>query len=209
MLALAATSKVANALSALDEGMKSGKIKAAGIPSFGGGLGKGSALGVLGALGKVGRGGSGGGGVGIGGVGTQGGGGGGGGGTGNGFGTGVGSGLGKGEGQRTVAFDSDNVAIRGGLERSEVEAVIQENISQIRFCYNRGLRNNPQLSGKVTSAFTIQGDGGVKLSRIQGSTIAVSEVEDCIKNKIASWKFPQPRGGGEVVVSYPFLFKSN
>lgn len=209
MRALEATGKIASALSALDEGMKSGKIKAAGIPGFGASSGRGSALGVLGALGKVGSGGAGAGGVGMGGVGTKGFGGGGGGGTGNGFGTGVGSGLGKGEGLRTVAFDSDNVAVRGGLERSEVEAVIQENLSQIRFCYNRGLRNNPSMSGKVTSNFTISGDGGVKTSRIMGSTLAAGEVEDCIKTKIASWKFPLPRGGGEVVVSYPFLFKSN
>jgi len=209
MKALEVTGKLASALSALDEGMKSGKIKTAGIGSFGTRPGGGSANGVLGALGKIGSGGAGGQGVGMGGVGTKGFGGGGGGGQGNGFGTGVGSGLGKGEGARTVAFDSDNVAVRGGLERSEVDAVIQENLSQIRFCYNRGLRGNPSLNGKVTSAFTIGGDGVVKVSRISTSTLAASEVENCIMSKVASWKFPEPRGGGEVIVNYPFLFKSN
>lgn len=210
MKALEVTGKLATALSALDEGMKSGKIKAAGIPSFGAtGGGKGSAKGVLGALGSIGGGGAAGGGIGIGGVGTQGFGGGGGGGKGGGFGTGVGAGLGKGEGMRNVAFDSDNINVRGGLERSEVEAVIQENLSQIRYCYNRGLRNNPGLNGKVTSDFTIAADGSVRISRIMASTLGTTEVEDCIKSRIASWKFPQPRGGGDVVVKYPFLFKAN
>jgi hypothetical protein len=148
-----------------------------------------------------------GGGVGIGGVGTQGYGGGGGGGKGKGFGTGIGDGLGKGDGPRTLAFESENLSVRGGLERSEVEAVIQENLSQIRYCYNKALRTNPNLSGKVTTNFVIGGDGNVKVSRVPASTMASQEVEDCIKGRIAAWKFPQPRGGGDVSVNYPFLLK--
>ena len=199
---------LSNALSALDAGVKSGKIKAAGIAGSRSN-GKGNLNGVLGALGAMGGSGSGGGGVGIAGVGTHGFGGGAGGGKGTGFGTGVGSGLGKGDGNRNIGFESNNVSVRGGLERSEVEGVIQENLSQIRYCYNKGLRSNPSLQGKVTSAFTIGPDGQVKVSRVMGSTLASSEVEDCIKSRIALWKFPNPRGGAEVAVNYPFLFKAN
>jgi hypothetical protein len=207
--ALDAGGAISTALSALDEGVKSGKVKTAGIPGPSGSRanGKGAVGGVLGALNAAGGGGAASGGVGIGGVGTQGYGGGGGGGKGKGFGTGIGDGLGKGDGARTVAFESENLSVRGGLERSEVEAVIQENLSQIRYCYNKALRTNPNLSGKVTSSFVIGGDGAVKASRVPASTLASPEVEDCIKSRIASWKFPQPRGGGEVAVNYPFLLK--
>jgi hypothetical protein len=207
--ALDAGGAISTALSALDEGVKSGKVKAAGIaaPSGSRANGKGAVGGVLGALNVAGGGGSAGGGVGIGGVGTQGYGGGGGGGKGKGFGTGIGDGLGKGDGPRTLAFESENLSVRGGLERSEVEAVIQENLSQIRYCYNKALRTNPNLSGKVTTSFVIGGDGSVKTSRVPASTMASQEVEDCIKGRIASWKFPQPRGGGDVSVNYPFLLK--
>jgi hypothetical protein len=205
--AIEATGAIANALSALDEGVKRGRIKTASLGAVGGGTGKGSATGALGALAAIGGGGAAGGGVGIGGVGTKGFGG-GGGGKGGGFGTGVGSGLGVGNGSRNVVFDSDNAAVQGGLERSEVEAVINENLSQIRYCYNKALRTNPNLAGKITSAFTISPDGRVKVSRVKESTLGNSEVEDCVKSRVASWQFPQPRGGGEVAVNYPFLLKA-
>ena len=206
--ALEAGGAIANALSALDEGVKAGKVKVAGF-SPSGASGKGGVNGVMGALGSLGGGGKGGAGLGVGGVGTEGFGGGGGGGKGAGYGGGLGSGLGAGKGNRDISFDSGNVVVRGGLERSEVDAVIQENLSQIRYCYNKGLRTNPSLRGKVNSNFTIVGDGSVKQSRVAGSTLASGEVEDCIKGRIASWRFPMPRGGGEVTVNYPFLLNPN
>jgi len=32
-------------------------------------------------------------------------------------------------------------------------------------------------------------------------------VVNCILGRIKSWRFPKPRGG-EVIVNYPFIFKS-
>lgn len=205
MRALAATGAIATALSALDEGVKAGKVRTAGAgaPS----TGAGSASGVLGALSSVAAKGTGSGGVGIGGVGTKGFGGGGGGGQGSGFGTGIGSGLGAGSGARDIAFDASNVAVRGGLERSEVDAVIQENIAQIRYCYNQGLRTNRDLQGKITTTFVISADGKVKSSRIASSTLGSPTVDNCVKDRVLTWQFPRPRGGGEVAVNYPFLLR--
>jgi TonB family protein len=99
--------------------------------------------------------------------------------------------------------------VQGGLSRSEVDAVVKQNLAQIRFCYNRGLRAYPDMSGRVVSNFVIAADGKVKTSRIKQSSLGAAEVENCIKSKVASWAFPQPRGGGEVVVNYPFLLRSN
>lgn len=194
-----------SALSALDSFASAGD----GVVRAGPKIAKGNAGGVLGALASLSGKGTGTGGVGIGGVGTKGFGGGGGGGKGAGFGTAAGDGLGEGNDLRRVTFDNDGADIQGGLERSEVDAVVRENLSQIRFCYNRGLRSNPSLQGKVVTGFTIGGNGSVVQSRIKTSTLSESTVENCIRERITSWKFPQPRGGGQVVVSYPFLLKSN
>jgi hypothetical protein len=195
---------VMSALSALDEGFKAnGPVVHAGPR-----VAKGNPMGVLGALASLSGKAGGSNGLGIGGVGTRGFGGGGGGGKGSGFGAGVGAGLGMGNDLRKVSFDNEGADIQGGLERSEVDAVVKENLSQIRFCYNRGLRSNPSLQGKVVSNFTIGGDGKVLQSRIKNSTLSELIVEDCIKQRVASWNFPKPRGGGQVVVSYPFLLKS-
>lgn len=196
-------SAVNSALSALDEGVKSGKIKTGEVA----GHSNNTAAAVLGVVGKgaPGKGVA----LGIGGVGTKGiGGAGTGGGNGIGFGTGVGGGVGSGEG-RNIAFGNNLTISKGGLERAEVEAVIQENIAQIRYCYNQGLRDNPNLEGKVTADFTIGSSGSVKTAMITQTTLREPAVESCIRSRIASWKFGAPRGGGEVRVAYPFLLRAN
>jgi hypothetical protein len=35
-----------------------------------------------------------------------------------------------------------------------------------------------------------------------------AEVERCITSKIRTWVFPTPKGGGVVIVKYPFIFKT-
>jgi hypothetical protein len=197
------TGNLLGALSALDSKYSAQTAKAAIGPVGVGGPN--AAQGILKSLGKMV--GSGGGGVGIGGIGTKGFGGGGGGGTGLGFGTKVGNGVGEGKELRAISFESAAGDVRGGLEKSEVEAVIRQNLAQIRNCYNRGLRLNPTLSGKVKASFKIGASGTVELSRIGESTLASSEVEECIRGRILSWNFPQPRGGSTVDVSYPFLLR--
>jgi len=199
----ASAGNLLNALTALDSKYTNQAAKAAIGPVGVGGTNP--AQGILKSLGNMA--GSGGGSVGIGGLGTKGFGGGGGGGTGLGFGTKVGNGVGEGKGLRAISFESGSGEVKGGLEKSEVEAVIRQNLAQIRNCYNRGLRLNPTLAGKVKASFRITAGGTVDLSRIGESTLASSEVEDCIKGRILSWNFPQPRGGSTVDVSYPFLLR--
>lgn len=203
-LSLAASSgNLLNALTALDSKYSNQAAKAAIGPVGVGGTNP--AQGILKSLGNMA--GTGGGGVGIGGLGTKGFGGGGGGGSGLGFGTKVGNGVGEGKELRAISFESGSGEVRGGLEKSEVEAVIRQNLAQIRNCYNRGLRLNPTLAGKVKASFRISASGSVDTSRIGESTLASSDVEDCIKGRIMSWNFPQPRGGSTVDVSYPFLLR--
>jgi hypothetical protein len=197
---LASAPGVLQAFANLDRSMKAvGNNSGSGI--FGG---QNRAQGILKALG--GMMGSGGGGTGVGGVGTKGFGGGGGGGVGNGYGKGTGSGVGQGEGNsRQLVFEEGGLAIVGGLEKSEINAVVDENFSQIRYCYNRALRSNPSLKGKVVSKFVVGGNGEVLSSKIGSSTLLNPSVENCIAGRISTWHFPKPRGGGQVTVNYPFL----
>lgn len=202
---LSGGSGVFDALGALDKQMAAQGAKTASL-----GPSNATANSILGALGALGGGSKqGGGGLGLGGVGTKGFGGGGGGGSGTGFGKGTGAGLGAGNGPRNLSFETGDSDVRGGLDRSEVDAVVRQNLAQIRFCYNRGLRSHPDLSGRVTSHFVIGSDGRVKTSNIKQSSLGVGSVEDCIKDKVAAWSFPKPRGGGEVTVNYPFLLRAN
>ncbi len=120
-----------------------------------------------------------------------------------------GSGLGAGSvGNADVDVEEGDSDVQGGLDREVIAGVIREHLGQIRYCYERQLSANPELYGKIKVKFSIDSGGQVDAQSIGQSTLKSAMVEECILRRIASWKFPKPRGGTKVLVSYPFLFKS-
>ncbi len=96
----------------------------------------------------------------------------------------------------------------GGLDKALIAAVVQANLGQIKHCYEKQLLIDSNLYGKVVAEWIIDKTGSVSKSGIKKTTMNNANVENCIAGKIKNWKFPQPKGGGNVQVSYPFLFKS-
>lgn len=94
-----------------------------------------------------------------------------------------------------------------GLEMDQIAAVIQQNLGQIRFCYEQGLQLEPSLNGRVGVDFTIGANGLVKAASIGSTSLNAKSVEDCVVMRLKSWKFPLPQGGVEVKVSYPFVLR--
>ncbi|MES2801025.1 MAG: AgmX/PglI C-terminal domain-containing protein [Bdellovibrionota bacterium] len=132
------------------------------------------------------------------------------GGVGAGKGTGaMGTGLAAGKtGSGGVGLIEEESEVVGGLDREVIAQYIKSQLGQILYCYERQLSANPDLYGKVAVKFTIAGTGKVETQAINQTTLKSVPVEGCILNKIAKWKFPEPKGGTKVVVTYPFLFKS-
>ncbi len=102
---------------------------------------------------------------------------------------------------------SDELVLEGGLDRSVVQATIAKYLSQVRACYEAGLRRNAGLTGVVNAHFEIGGSGEVLSSRIGRSTLGDASVEGCIASKMKTWQFPKPLGGTKVKVEYPFLLR--
>jgi hypothetical protein len=129
-----------------------------------------------------------------------------------GFAGGKGSAIGSGSGFGGKGFDmslgGDEAEAIGGLDKSLIAAVVQANIGQIKHCYERQLIVDPNIFGKVVAQWTINKDGAVSVSSVKNTTMNNKAVENCITGKIKTWGFPKPKGGGQVLVSYPFLFKS-
>jgi len=98
--------------------------------------------------------------------------------------------------------------ILGSLDKSLIDQVIKRNQNQIRYCYQRELTRDPTLSGKVTVKFVIARDGSVSKAQTKSSTLGSPPVEDCINQRVMRMQFPEPKGGGIVIVSYPFLFQT-
>ena len=96
---------------------------------------------------------------------------------------------------------------QGTLDRDAIQKVINQNVGQIQRCYERELLSNPGLSGKVEIEWTVGTNGSVHGARQKFSSLESVSAVNCILDKIRGWRFPEPKGG-EVVVSYPFVFKS-
>ncbi len=125
--------------------------------------------------------------------------------------SGHGSGAGvfaKNKGDASIGIGGEETVIMGSLDPSIIDAVIKRHIQQIQYCYERELPANPKLAGKIVVNFTIEADGRVSTSRIKSSTIEEKRVDGCVTDRFTKIRFPQPKGGGIVVVNYPLLFKS-
>jgi len=118
----------------------------------------------------------------------------------------AGAGRLRGTGPSDLTMDEPE-RVEGGLDREVIRRVILSHRAQIRYCYEKGLSAKPDLAGKVVSEFVIGADGRVTTARTASRTLEESEVPSCIESKIRTWTFPPPKGGGVVVVTYPFLFK--
>lgn len=97
--------------------------------------------------------------------------------------------------------------VASGLDRDQIAEVIQRNSGQVRFCYEQALQSDPSLNGRIAVDFTIGGNGLVKAAGIENTTMNSKSVEDCIVLRLRSWKFPLPKGGVDVKVSYPFVLR--
>ena len=112
----------------------------------------------------------------------------------------------SGDGEARVSGGS--MILLGALDQSVVKRVIKQHTGQIRYCYQKELKKNPSLSGKVTIKFVIAKDGSVSSARTNTTTMNNPVVENCICQRFMRFKFPQPKGGGIVIVTYPFTFSS-
>lgn len=107
-----------------------------------------------------------------------------------------------------VGIIEEEILLDGGLDREVIASYIRSKLGQIRYCYERQLASKSDLHGKINVKFTIGSAGKVVAQRVATTTLKNAIVEGCILRRIATWKFPNPKGGSEVDVSYPFLFKS-
>lgn len=125
-------------------------------------------------------------------------------------GSGAGGGRNSGGGGKirvgAVSAPAADSVLEGSLSREEIEAVIRANLAKIKACYERNLQAKRGLAGRVMTRFTIQQNGRVSSSGILSSDLRHRPTENCIVAEIRRWKFPLPRGGGQVKVSYPFVF---
>jgi len=97
--------------------------------------------------------------------------------------------------------------VMGSLDRTVIQRVIRRHLNQIRYCYERDLQVSPPLAGKIAVRMVIGPEGRVTSANAAQDTLAWPKTTECVLRVIKRLRFPRPKGGGVVVVTYPFVFK--
>jgi hypothetical protein len=110
---------------------------------------------------------------------------------------------------RVIRFDADmgDVDERGGegtVNADSVARLIRGQLGGIRSCYERELRQNPALSGRLDVNFTLGTSGRITTASTSGLS-AAPRVGSCITGRLRGLVFPVPQGGS-VDFSFPFTF---
>jgi len=154
----------------------------------------------LGGLGLRGTGGGGRGeGIGLGSLGTL------GHGAGQAFGSGRGQ-LGGGDGS-APSVRQGATQVTGRLPPEVIQRIVRQNFGRFRLCYENGLRARADLEGRVTLKMVIDKTGAVSAVSDGGSDLPDPAVKACVLQVGSTLAFPEPEGGGVVVVLYPLVFK--
>jgi hypothetical protein len=147
----------------------------------------------------------------VGGGGGRGGGGGGGaGGTGSG---GAGGGIAIARATSAIASiggGGDRPKARGGLGPSrtdeEIQIVFDRYKASFYRLYNRELRNNPALQGKMVLRLTIEPDGSVSMCALQSTDMNAPDLATQVVNRVRAINFGAKEGVQTVTIVYPIDF---
>lgn len=125
--------------------------------------------------------------------------------------------LGTSGGGNVALAEKGTATVRGGVsmstpevESSEVDRealakFVRARKAAIQGCYEKELKRNPSLKGKVVVRFSISPSGRTKDIDIEENTLGNEAVASCIKTTIRGWVFPfKPES--DVPVAYPFVF---
>jgi TonB family protein len=124
-----------------------------------------------------------------------------------GHGSGTGQGFGGGRGRLGGSQVSpDELSTKGKLDKAIIRRIVRARLSQMRFCYEKELANDPKLEGKITLSFAIDTEGNV--ANVQSdSSLGNQAVESCVTGVFQRMVFPKPEGG-IVTVRYPIVFSA-
>lgn len=100
----------------------------------------------------------------------------------------------------------DEVGGTGILDAGSVNKVVKSRLTAIKMCYERSLKKNPTLEGKISIRFTIGTSGRVTKASVAADTLKDPEVSSCVVSKVKTFVFPKPEGGAVEYV-FPFVFK--
>ncbi len=102
---------------------------------------------------------------------------------------------------------SEAVLQKGRIDEAGVNLALKRRERGIQQCYERALKSNAQLKGKVSLAWAIDVEGRVLNLRITADSLRDKNVTQCISEIISKIKFPKA-DKGIVPVQKTFVFEA-
>jgi TonB family protein len=96
---------------------------------------------------------------------------------------------------------------KGRLDPARVVRVIRQRAFALRAFYEHALRDDPQLAGTVTVAFTVEPTGRVSNAHAAADTLGSPAVTARVVETVAGFRWNPGPVGGSVDFSYPFIFR--
>jgi hypothetical protein len=136
-----------------------------------------------------------------------------GGGSGGGFGSGIGNGTGPGSGRVTSKIAnleessrplSDGVG--AGRTDEEIQIVFDRYKASLYRIYNRELRKDPTLRGKILLRLSIETGGEVSMCKVESTDLASPELVAQIVERVKRFNFGLKEGVPKITILYPIDF---
>lgn len=105
---------------------------------------------------------------------------------------------------------AENSFASGGeeLTQKQINEVVKSNYSSIKYCYNKALKSNEGISGKMEITLHIAGSGAVAKVVNETPKFKGTEMDRCITEQIKKkWKFPSFNGTLSTV-TIPFVLSA-
>jgi hypothetical protein len=93
----------------------------------------------------------------------------------------------------------------GEVDKKLIEAVVEKNHLQLQVCFERALKRDRSIQGKMEWQWVLTTRGEIVDLNLVSSTIRSPQMTNCVKEKILSWRFPKPKKGS-IEITYPFFF---
>jgi outer membrane biosynthesis protein TonB len=131
------------------------------------------------------------------------------------LGTGTRTGVGSGGRGKNVAVRGivkteapEDVFGDGTLDPKKIQRKISQRRKAIQKCYEKELKKNPKLKGKIRLLITIKENGRVGLVEVTQNTTNDRDVQRCIVRLFKKTRFPKP-DGGSVQTEIPILLSGS
>ncbi len=101
---------------------------------------------------------------------------------------------------------SQTTDIYGDVDKKAVQATIRRRMSALQHCYEKALRTQPNLKGKMSFTITINTMGRVTKVIVEEDSLGVGTVKGCTKGKIKGWRFPTEGAQDSSEVTFSVVF---